>query len=576
MVTAQRYRILGLFLVCFLYFVFTPNVFAATLSLSPGTGVYTAGSSFTARVLVNTGADSINAAEGSLKFDPSVLQVVSLTKGSVFSLWAVDPTYSNSAGTISFGGGSPAGYKGSAGVVLSVTFRAKAAGTGKVTFNSGSVLAADGRGTNVLTSMNSGSYTIAAAEVPAEPEVIEYVAPPNTPAAPSVTSQTHSSDGWSKLKEAQLTWNLPGSVTAVRTLLDTNSGSIPTKVYEPPIGSITLNDLEEGVQYFHIQFKNQDGWGRVAHYRLAVDSVAPTSFTIDDPESFDQTQPEQSFALVVADAASGPAYYMVQVDGGEPYRFEAEAATSTLTLAALKPGQHSLVIEAFDHAGNSLIATRSFVIAAFDQPVFTEYPNELSESVIPVIKGMTRPGSEVTVTLTRQGAEPVSYSVTADTNGEFIFIPDGRLSLGVYELQAVATDTYGAQSDPSETIRIAVQQPGYMRIGNIMINIMSIVVPLVALVALLLIVTWYARHRYRILKRGVLKEAGEAVVVVDAEFSLLAKELEKQLEMLRASRKTKKLTKGESTLAASLKKSLESSQERINKEITDVDKVVTK
>ncbi|MEZ4200072.1 MAG: hypothetical protein R3B69_00480 [Candidatus Paceibacterota bacterium] len=36
---------------------------AATLSLSPGTGVYTAGGTFTARVVVNTAGESVNAAE---------------------------------------------------------------------------------------------------------------------------------------------------------------------------------------------------------------------------------------------------------------------------------------------------------------------------------------------------------------------------------------------------------------------------------------------------------------------------------------------------------------------------------
>ena len=214
------------------------STYAATLSVSPNTGVYTAGQTFSARVVVNTGSDSINAADGTLSFNPKEITVVSISKGSIFSLWTAEPSFSNSAGTITFSGGSPSGYKGSGGTIITITFRAAAAGSPKVSFSSGSVLAADGRGTNVLTSMNGGSFTIAAAGAGTapEPEVIEYVAPANTPAAPAVESSTHADQElWYNQKTAELTWSLPSDVTAVRTLLDENSGSIPTRVYDTPI-----------------------------------------------------------------------------------------------------------------------------------------------------------------------------------------------------------------------------------------------------------------------------------------------------------------------------------------------------
>ena len=165
------------------------QVKAATLSASPNTGVYTAGGTFSTRVVINTSGAAINAAEGSLTFDTQKLSIVSISKGSIFNLWTVEPTFSNTSGTVTFGGGSPSGYSGSAGTVLTITFRAKTAGTAKVNFRDGSVLAADGKGTNVLTSMSGGTYTIAAADVVAEPEVIEYVAPANTPGLPIITGR---------------------------------------------------------------------------------------------------------------------------------------------------------------------------------------------------------------------------------------------------------------------------------------------------------------------------------------------------------------------------------------------------
>ena len=130
--------------------LFASSAWAASLSLSPATGVYTTGQTFTTRVIVNTNNASVNAADGTIKFSPNELSVVSVSKGSVFNLWTAEPSFSNSAGTISFSGGTPSGYKGGAGTVLNVTFRTKGAGTSKVNFTNGSVLAADGLGTNVL------------------------------------------------------------------------------------------------------------------------------------------------------------------------------------------------------------------------------------------------------------------------------------------------------------------------------------------------------------------------------------------------------------------------------------------
>ena len=160
------------------------EVDAATLSLTPDTGVYTTGGTFSARVIINTEGAPVNAAEGRLTFDASTLSVVNISRSnSIFNLWTQDPSFSNTAGTIDFGGGAtPPGYTGRAGTIMTVTFRAKTAGTAKVSFSNGSVLAADGRGTNVLRSMNGGAFTVSAVDTtPQAEQIIEYVTPPNTP-----------------------------------------------------------------------------------------------------------------------------------------------------------------------------------------------------------------------------------------------------------------------------------------------------------------------------------------------------------------------------------------------------------
>jgi len=110
-ITLNHRIVIAIFVVC-VVFIFNLSITnAATLRLSPDTGVYTSGGTFIARVLINTTGKPVNAAEGKLTFNPLELSVVSVSRnGSIFGLWTQEPSFSNSSGVISFGGGSPNGY----------------------------------------------------------------------------------------------------------------------------------------------------------------------------------------------------------------------------------------------------------------------------------------------------------------------------------------------------------------------------------------------------------------------------------------------------------------------------------
>lgn len=567
---ARKFFIVSGFL-CIFYAGFFATAEAASLGISPSTGVYSANGTFTVRVMVNTDGKSVNAAEGTLTFNPRELSVVSVNRtSSIFNLWVTEPTFSNSAGTISFSGGLPSGYTGSAGTIMNITFRAAGAGTARVSFKNGSVLANDGRGTNILTAMNGGSFTIQAQASTPIPEVIEYVAPANTPAAPLVTSSTHADQSsWYRENKAVLSWSVPSGVTAVRTLLDQNPTSIPTKVYDDPVTTITLDDLPEGVSYFHLQFKNEDGWGRVTHYRLAIDSEKPTDISIGLLTD-DLTNPQQTLRVAVSDTTSDVTRFKVKLDASEPFEFTDETASGTIPLPILEPGYHSVIVEAFDKAGNSVVGSYSFTIASFDKPQFTEYPTEINEEVIPVIKGQTRPHAVVTIAVLPLGATPTQYTVNANETGEFIFIPSGRFSTGVYELTAEATDAYGARSDMSEVIRIAVQQPGFIRIGSLIVNVLSVLIPLLVLSVLLIIGVWYVVLYARRFRNEVTVESVEALAILRREFTDLQITLSQQERILAESRSTKKVTKAEAAMVEAIGIALKSSQQKVEKEIEDI------
>lgn len=555
---------------------FFQYVDAATLRLTPGTGVYTTGANFTVSVVVDSAGKPINAAEGTISFNPREVSVVSVSRSnSIFNLWVTEPAFSNSAGTISFSGGSPSGYTGSAGTVMTITLRASTAGAPRLSFSQGSVLANDGKGTNVLTGMSSGSYTIGAATTAPTPEVIEYVAPANTPTAPVVRSKTHGDErAWHTAKEAQLYWDLPADVTAVRTLLDDRSGTIPTKVYEEPLRTITLSDLPEGVSYFHIQFKNEEGWGKVTHYRLAIDSEKPSAFSISLPPEADLSNPQQTLLLSATDTASKVIRYQVKIDNEPAYEYIDKEGTGKITLPVLSPGYHAVVIEAFDESGNGIIGSFSFTTTAFDKPTFTDYPRELGEGIIPVIKGTTRPRATVVVTLTRVGADSRDYTVTSDDSGVFTFIPEGSFSTGVYEVIARATDERGAQSEASDPVRIAVQQPGFLRIGSFIVSVLSIVISLLALTALSVIGCWLLIGYLLRFRRRVTVESKEASSMLKREFASLTATLATHEDALVTARKGAKLTKAEADMIAALRTALKEAERRVEKEVADVERVV--
>ncbi len=563
----------------FAFFLSVSDASAATLKVSPSTGVYTVGKAFTVSVLLSTEGKAVNAADGILSFNPRELQVIGASRASsIFNLWTEEPTYSNAAGTVSFGGGSPTGYKGTTGGIITITFKPLGAGTPKVNFKSGSILAADGLGTNVLTGMTGASFTIAAASESPAPE---YIAPANAPKAPVVTSGSHPEQGaWYKEKTATLSWVVPNDVTALRTLLDSNEGSVPTNVYEELITQKSIDDLDEGVSYFHIQFKNKDGWGKIAHYRLGVDSEAPKNFTITQATSSDPTAPGTVLKFSFEDV-SPVLTYKIQIDGAEPLTYTDEKQTKMYVTEPLTPGYHTLIIEAEDSAGNSTGATISFTVEAIEKPRFFEFPTRINTDVIPAIKGKTVPHARVAVEVKRaadgsyiqtvEGSDGVDpYSIVSDENGEFIYVPDTAFERGVYILSAKARDESGRLSEKSDEIKIIVEAPGYVVIGTMVVNALSVIIPLFALVLLLIFGSWYLWHRLSSWRRRVRKETIEAEDSLTVSFNTIIKNLNEKVAVLKDSRKGK-LTKAESELISQIEDDLRSARSKISKEIVDIE-----
>lgn len=340
-----------------LFFVAVPaSAEAASLYLSPSSGSHAVGSAFTVNVYVSSTDRAVNAASGGIIFPPDKLEVVSLSKsGSVFGLWIQDPSFSNTAGTIGFEGIvlNP-GFQGSSGKLLSVSFRVKSEGTAKASFSTGSVLANDGQGTEVASGLLGASFTLVGTTAPEVPTG-------NSVPAPRIVSSTHpDSDAWYASRDAAFAWSVPTGVDAVRLLVGVIPNASPTVSYTPAIASRTVKDLEDGVWYFHAQFRKGGEWGATTHYRVQIDTEDPEHFEIHEIQ---RAQPSDAarFLFDATDRGSGIARYEVRIDGGQSVEWFG-TATSTYEVSQLSAGTHTLSVRAFDRAGHSREAMVPFTV----------------------------------------------------------------------------------------------------------------------------------------------------------------------------------------------------------------------
>ncbi len=355
---------------------------AAEVAVSPSTGSYGANQTFTVTIQANPQGKSINAVEAELSFDKTKLSVVSVSKtGSAFSLWTTEPTFSNTAGTISFGGGSPSPFSTRSNLV-SVTFRAVAEGSAAVTVTDASVLAADGMGTDVYTAPVNGSYTVTAAtaptpttptsETPTAPagtdsETITFGDPPRAPEAGSTVFL--DPETWYAVKTGLFTWEVPFDVDEMALDIASTSDYEPVTVYDPPIEqlSITEDMLVEGVQYFTMRYKNPVGWGGILHRKIMIDSMAPQPFTINVRAGNSQT----AFPLLTFDAkdeTSGIRMYTLQIGDNEPIELTPDQAQIGYLLGSLTDGTYTVKVIASDFAGNKRESSTAVLITAGWQP----------------------------------------------------------------------------------------------------------------------------------------------------------------------------------------------------------------
>lgn len=572
----------------------------ASLYFTPSVGTYVIGDKFTIAVKAFVGGENINAAEGLITFDKNYLEVAGVSdSGSIFSLWTTQPNYSNSAGTISFGGGIQApGFSGQQGKVLNITFRAKAVGAGLVRFASGAILSNDGKGSNILESMGSASFLISAKEaLTAETETavktgqetpkntslsaglepIEKITP--APEAdeylkPFITSPTNADqNAWLNINDVQLQWEVPKNATGLSWSFDHDFKTEPAEKPQGLVDNKILENVEDGVWFFHLRFFDGKKWGTTGHFRILIDTSRPQPLVITVRQMDANSFPKLMFKT--QDSTSGVDHYEVYVNSFEDKEFNVpeDQAQSQLAvqLANLEYGRHTALVKVIDKAGNETVSTAEFEIQPIESPIIKNYAKEIKTSDQFFVSGTSLSDVNINIYIQNEDNKVTSAVVHSDQNGNWFYLGEPRLKNGRYIIWAEAENIAGLKSMPSEKVSFMVTPPVFAVIGNFVINYFTVLVSLLFMVILIAVALYYI---IMLIRKRLKKETVEVEVVLQQNLLNLKKIVEDEVAKLSKLAPQPAVIKEGKKMKDSFNLQIEQAKKKIMKEIKDVEAIL--
>lgn len=172
--------------------------------------------------------------------------------------------------------------------------------------------------------------------------------------------------------------------------------------------------------------------------------------------------------------------------------------------------------------------------------------------------------AQVYLYIVKDGGDPAVLKTTPDLSGAFSF-SGPVLEKGTYEVWAKGVSESGVLSDPTDTIRIAVDDGSYITIGGISVRTSSLLLLLLAFLVLACVaalVGWYKVYQYR--------HTSEALKIqknVHRAFVVFKDGIEKHIEALDDANTKRELSAAESKLKNDLRSNLSNLEKYIQDEL---------
>ena len=362
------------------------------------------------------------------------------------------------------------------------------------------------------------------------------------PALPGVKILLYPDSGnwYNFVSQFTPSWDLPSDISGLNTALNTNPNFIVPPIVEGLFENKTFSAIDkDGVYYFHIRFKNNNGWGPTAHYRIAIDTQPPIPFKIEVKTGLTSDNPAPRISFNTADSLSGISHDEISVNSEEPVTINAYE----YTLLPRQPGEYLIKVRVFDKAGNSIEDNVKIEILPIETPEITSISKKViigSEDSL-VIKGLAVPSANVIVTIEDKNKFLVLQDETkSNIQGEWEFRLDRELRRGDYFVSVKAKDERGALSLPTEPVKVSFVEKPVISLFGLDITLRGLLVILV--IAGILAALWF----YRKTLLHLTKAHRESVVIsrdLKNSFSVIKNDLDKITEVTKrgASFETKEL-----------------------------------
>jgi len=540
-------------------FAFVGKADAAILQMKPSQTNVTVGNIVNVQVTVDTLGKVINNAESVIQFPTDLLEVVSVdSTSSIFSLWVENPSFSNSTGQALFNGGVPnPGFQGSNGNILSIVFRAKKVGSASVIFLNSAVRANDGLGTDILSGKIGSEITI----LSRKPEPIKD---PDF----AITSTSHpDQNAWYSKDDVKMSWTLPRNAVAVKTLLGAFSDSEPIVYYDIPIASKSIQDVGDGIWYFHANYLADGVWSKTQHFKLQIDTVSPTNLSVRSEK--DDTG-KVTLYMKAGDSLSGIDHFTVATNGDKPIFVKSDVnGEASVDVPFARVGEHTLIISAYDKAGNKTETKTTITAEQLPELRIDSYPATIRVNESIEISGTAPyPYSSLRVSLKDAGNVVQVYKIKSDSYSEFNFISKPIPTEGSYTLWVDMLRDDEEVVLSSQEVAIYVETPLLLQIGSYTIGLMKVLIPAALLLILFLLILLYGWIKFFSLYRRVKKESREAELVSNRSFKVLRRGVDRHIAKLKKA--NRKLTAEEMEFLQEFSDKLEEAEEVVTKEIRDI------
>jgi hypothetical protein len=273
--------------------------------------------------------------------------------------------------------------------------------------------------------------------------------------------------------------------------------------------------------------------------------------------------------ILAEDSLSGVNHITMSVDGGKAVELKVDPS-NLYRLPKQVSGNHTVIVSAYDAAGNASTVSLDFTIQTISPPVITEFTKKVDFDTQLKITGATYPQTSVELSLTDRDGKVQTMTTTSNDTGVFSTVWARKVETGVYEMRARVLDGKGAVSDFTESKVIIVEQLALVRVGIFVMNWLSVV--LIVIIAAITIsgTFWYSLVQFSRFRRKVRRTMTEAENTLKTNVAALRRDTEEFHTILVKAERKRELTKEEQAILKKFKKRLDITEKEIEKKIEQI------